>query len=135
MKVVLDTNVLLSGLMLPKSVPGRIVQAWRTARFDLVLSEPLLEEMERALAYPKIRSRIGWDQDSIQRFTLMLRLRSDIVDITNFHVTVPRDPADSPVLATLITSQAECLISGDKDLLVLKEQYPILTPAEFSKKL
>lgn len=54
MKVVLDTNVLLSGLLIPKSIPGRIVQSWHNAHFDLVISEPMLDEIARALTQETI---------------------------------------------------------------------------------
>ena len=135
MKVVLDTNVLISGLMLPDSVPGRIVQAWRAAKFDLVLSEPMLEEIERVLAYGKIHARIGWDKETIRRFVLLLRFKSEVVDITGISVEVASDPSDSLVLATLLASQAECLVSGDKDLLTLGKHYPVLTPTEFARRL
>lgn len=60
MKVVIDTNILLSGLMLPSSIPGRIMQAWRDNRFELVLSQFQLDEIGRVLAYPKIRKRLQW---------------------------------------------------------------------------
>lgn len=65
MRVVLDTNVFVFGLMLPQSLPGRIVAAWRDGEFDLVLSEPMLEEITRVLAYPKISRRLGWDLDKL----------------------------------------------------------------------
>ena len=60
MRVILDTNVLVSGLMFPKSVPGTAVAAWRDGRFDLVLPFAQLGEIGRVLAYPKCaRSCIG----------------------------------------------------------------------------
>jgi len=48
---------------------------------------------------------------------------------------VPRDADDAPVLAALIASHSDCLVSGDQDLLCLKEHYPIETVAEFVKRL
>jgi predicted nucleic acid-binding protein len=48
---------------------------------------------------------------------------------------VPRDPGDDPVLATLLAADADCLVSGDGDLLALRDRYPILTPAEFARRL
>jgi putative PIN family toxin of toxin-antitoxin system len=135
MRIVLDTNVLLSGLMLPTSVPGQIINAWRLAQFDLVLSEPMLNEIARVLTYPKIRKRLYWDDEAIQRFILLLRFKAEIVDISLTKINVPADPADNPILATLIAAHAEYLITGDQDLLVLRQNYPILTPAEFAKKL
>ena len=135
MKVVLDSNVLLSGLMLPESVPGRIVRAWRAAQFELVLSEPMLDEIGRVLAYPKIERRLKWDQETISRFLLLLQFKADVIDISSATVEVPRDPQDVPVLATLVAGGADFLVTGDKDLLTLGHDYPIVTPVEFASRL
>jgi putative PIN family toxin of toxin-antitoxin system len=134
-KVVLDTNVLVSGLMLPDSVPGRIVAAWRGAQFELVLSESLLDEIGRVLSYPKIQGRLRWGQDEIARFLLLLRFKADIVDITGEKASVPRDPGDDPILATLLAADADCLVSGDGDLLAMRDRFPIQSPAEFVRRL
>jgi len=134
-KVVLDTNVLISGLMLPDSVPGRIVAAWRGAQFELAMSDPLLDEIGRVLSYPKIQGRLRWGQDEIARFLLLLRFKADIVDITGEKAGVPRDPGDDPVLATLLAADADCLVSGDADLLALRDRFPIQTRAEFVRRL
>ena len=67
MRAVIDTNVFISGLMLPNSTPGRIINAWRTGHFALVLSEPMLTEISTVLGYPKIRKRIGWNDGTISR--------------------------------------------------------------------
>ena len=135
MKVVLDTNVLVSGLMLPDSVPGRIVAAWRSAQIELAISEPLLDEIGRVLSYPKIQERLRWGQDEIARFLLLLRFKADVVDITGEKASVPSDPGDDPVLAALLAAGADCLVSGDGDLLALRDRFPILTPAEFARRL
>ena len=135
MKVVLDTNVLVSGLMLPDSVPGRIVAAWRSAQIELAISEPLLNEIGRVLSYPKIQERLRWGQDEIARFLLLLRFKADVVDITGEKSSVPGDPGDDPVLAALLAAGADCLVSGDGDLLALRDRFPILTPAEFARRL
>jgi putative PIN family toxin of toxin-antitoxin system len=132
---VLDTDVFVSGLLLPESVPGRIVAAWRDAHFELAFSEPLLEELGRVLSYPKISARLTWDGDEIAHFLLLLRFKTDIVDIAPVKIIVPRDPGDDPVLATLIASKADCLVSGDGDLLALRGKYPIVTPSEFARRL
>ena len=135
MKVVLDTNVLVSGLMLPDSVPGRIVAAWRGAQFELAMSEPQLDEIGRVLSYSKIQRRLRWSQDEIARFLLLLRFKADIVDIRSENISVPCDPGDNPVLATLLAADADCLVSGGSDLLALRDRFPIETPAEFARRL
>jgi putative PIN family toxin of toxin-antitoxin system len=119
--------------MLPDSVPGRIVAAWRGAQFELAVSEPLLDEIGRVLSYSKIQGRLRWGGDEIARFLLLLRFKADIVDIRSEKAGVPRDPGDDPVLATLLAADADCLVSGD--LLALRDRYPILTPAEFARRL
>lgn len=131
MKVVLDTNVLLSGLMLPDSIPGRIVRAWRKTRFDLVSSKEQLAEIARVLTYPKIRKRLHWRRETVERFLRQLYLRSELVEVSDVSQSVPSDPKDQPILASLIASNAEYLVTGDSDLLTLSDRYPIVTPADF----
>ncbi len=135
MKVVFDTNVLLSGLMNPNGAPGRAVNAWRESRFDLVISVHQLAEIARALAYPKIRRVLGWDDQRIEQFIRQLYVRAQIVDLSDVSVEVPSDPDDAPILATFVAAQADVLVSGDSDLLALRPLYAILTPAEFAKNL
>jgi putative PIN family toxin of toxin-antitoxin system len=135
MRVVLDTNILLSGLMYPGSGPGRIVQAWIEARFELVLSYAQLAEIGRTLAYPKIRKVTRWDQAKVDAFLRQLLLRSELVDTDASPVEVAADPTDTPILAALILSGADVLVSGDKALLALRERFAIVTPAEFAARL
>jgi putative PIN family toxin of toxin-antitoxin system len=134
-KVVLDTNVLLSGLMFPDGAPGRLVAAWREARFELVVSVHQLAEIARALAYPKIRRILAWDDRRIEQFIRQLYIRAQIVDLDEISVEVPADSDDAPILATLVAAKADVLITGDGDLLALREEYAILTPAEFVRSL
>lgn len=134
MRIVLDTNVLLSGLMLPDSTPGRIVAAWRRRNFDLLVSEPILEEIARVLAYPKIRKRVGWDSEHISRYIALLRFEAEVVSIAGIEADVPADPDDNHLLATLIAGKADWLITGDSDFDELSGQYPIIAPGEFVRR-
>lgn len=129
LRLVLDTNVLVSGLAYPASVPGRIVGAWRAGHLKLVLSTAILDELARVL--PRL-PRAGIGAADARDLADSLLFLADGVDIT----AIPPDPrlrdaADQPILATLRASQADYLVSGDKDLLALAESYPIVTPAEF----
>ena len=134
MRAVLDTNVLLSGLMYPSSVPGRIVEAWVIGRFDLVMSYAQLAEISRTLNYPKIRKITQWDNTKTEALLRQLLLRAELVETQDTAVEVVADPADTPILASLVASGAEALVTGDNDLLVLREKYPIVTPAEFASR-
>lgn len=135
MKIVLDTNVLLSGLMAPGGAPGRIVKAWFDARFDVVMSLEQLGEIARVLGYPKIHRKLGWDEQRIEQFIRQLYIRAEVIEPHAAAVEVPRDPNDAPILATLIASGADVLVSGDRDLLELRGEHPIQTPAEFVRRL
>jgi putative PIN family toxin of toxin-antitoxin system len=134
MRVVIDTNVFVSGLMLPASVPGRIVATAIAGGFELVLCEAIVEEISAALRYPKVRKRIALSDDELDRYVQALRFVADIVDPAGVVVQVPHDRDDDVILATLVAAKADWLITGDAALLALADQYPILTPAEFGAR-
>lgn len=128
LRVVLDTNVLVSGLAYPGSVPGRIVTAWRQDGLEVALSRYILDELVRVLPrLPRIRMTPAEIRDLADSFMFL----ADIVEPDGTQEPKLRDPADQPVLLTLLAARADYLITGDKDLLALASQYPILTPSEF----
>jgi putative PIN family toxin of toxin-antitoxin system len=128
LRVVLDTNVLVSGLAYPGSVPGRIVTAWRQGGLDVVLSRYILHEMVRVL--PRL-SRVRMTPAEIQDLADNFMFLADVVEPQGVQDADLRDPADQPVLLTFSVAKAHYLISGDKDLLALANRYPIITPADF----
>lgn len=128
LRVVLDTNVLVSGLAYPGSIPGRIVNLWRQGGLDVALSRFILDEVVRVL--PRL-SRIQLSADEIRDMVDSLMFLADIVEPDAEEDESLRDVADQKVLGTLRASRASYLISGDKDLLALGEKYPIITPAVF----
>jgi len=132
MKVLLDTNIFLSGLISPEGVPGQIVQAWRETKFDLVLSDYILGEIGRVLCYHKIISRLGWDQQKIDRFLFLLKMKGSLINPSDVSINVPMDKKDSPILACFLAAKADWLVTGDKHLLALSTQYPnIVKPSVF----
>lgn len=128
LRVVLDTNVLLSGLAYPASFPGRIVGAWKQGSLNLVLSRYLLDEMARVL--PRL-SRIALNQDEIRDLVDSFLFLAEIVEPAPIAEKNLRDAADTPILGTLLAAKADYLITGDKDLLALAHKYPIVAPAAF----
>ncbi|TXL73542.1 putative toxin-antitoxin system toxin component, PIN family [Vineibacter terrae] len=131
MRVVLDTNVVVSGLMLPASRPGRILAAWEAGLFLLVTSDDLLAELADVLDQPKIRRRVRWSKDSIDDYVSTMRAFSHVVNARQYRRPIVRDINDDIVLATMVAGRADWLVTGDKDFLVLAEGYPILSPAAF----
>ena len=131
MKVVLDTNVLVSGLLNREGIPGRLLQGVWDGSLELVLSEPLMAELRGVLDYPKIRKRLVASGIDTELFLDLLPFFTIRVDLSGIEVPLPRDAADQMVLATLVAGGAEWLVSGDDDLLVLADQFPILSPTAF----
>jgi len=127
-RVVLDTNVLVSGLAYPTSIPGRILGAWRNGGLDLVLSRYIVDEMTRVL--PRLR-RFLLNAGEIRDLADTFMLKADIVEPSTEGDASLCDEADQLVLGTLRAARADYLITGDKDLLALAGRYPIITPAAF----
>jgi uncharacterized protein len=134
MRLVLDTNVLVSGLLFPGGPPSRLVKAWRAGAFDLVISDFVIEELVRTWGHLAPRLKVAPNDLADFLDALHVRaelLRTDAEMLASAAAAGLRDPNDVPILAMLIGSDADFLISGDKDLLALAGTYPILSPADF----
>jgi putative PIN family toxin of toxin-antitoxin system len=134
LRVVLDTNVLLSGIAYPASIPGKIMAAWRHGSIEVVLSNFILEELRRVL--PRLQSRHGLNKSEINDLVDSLSLLAETVEPeAGLPEAALRDANDQPVLSTLLAARsasgASYLVTGDKDLLVLADRYPVVTPARF----
>jgi uncharacterized protein len=133
LRVVLDTNVLLSGIAYPGSVPGKIMAAWRHGSIDVLLSSFILEELRCVL--PRLRNRHALSDSEIDDLVDILSIQADVIEAENIDDPELRDANDLPVLGALLaarrTGDVDYLITGDKDLPVLAARYPIVTPAVF----
>lgn len=133
LRVVLDTNVLLSGIAYPASIPGKLLAAWRTGSLDVFLSAYILEELRRVM--PRLAHRHGLTSAEVDCLVDSLFIQADLVEPEMAPVIALRDAADLAVLGTLIAARQVCgaryLVTGDKDLLALADRYPIVTPATF----
>jgi uncharacterized protein len=134
-RIVLDTNVLVSALIVKDSVPSRVLSYWHAGKYQLVTSNEQIEELERVLSYGKISTRIQ-PEEAIE---LVHRLRTAAVLASHLpDVNFSGDPDDNIILATAVAGSADLLISGDtKHLLPLGEveEIPIVTPAEALERL
>jgi len=130
-RVVLDANVLVSGLAYPKGIPGQIVDAWLRGGLAVVLSHYILDEMVRVLPrIPANRLTPGEIRELAESFPSL----AGVVEPDSEIEGALQDPADQKVLGSLRASGADYLITCDKDLLALAEKCPILTPAAFWAK-
>ena len=111
MRVVLDTNVLISALLLENSPPARLVTAWRRGAFTLLSAELQFEELRRATRYPRIRERL--------RPALAGSLVNELKGVAEIVETLPSidlspDPYDNFLLAIAAAGQPDYLVSGDR---------------------
>lgn len=120
-RILLDANVLISAVIRPSGPPGQIVADFlRAHSFDLVLSPAVVAEVERALALPRIRKYLVSPHD-VHVWLVDLVALADLVDDTGRVAGVVRDPDDDVVLAAAGAGRAEVLVTGDQDLLALRE--------------
>ena len=119
MLVVLDTNIIISALLLPSSQPARIVTLWREGRFTLLTAEPQIDELMRVTRYQKIRDKIN--PASTGRLINELRDLTTMVDYLPV-VDISPDPDDNYLLSFSSGGLADYLVTGDKrDLLAIKK--------------
>jgi uncharacterized protein len=126
-RAVLDSNVIVSGLGW-SGAPARIVEAVLADELVLVTSSPLLAELRRVLAYPKLAKAIP-DGSRLVDFVEMASVVVEPLDA----FAVVEDESDNRVLEAAVAASVDYIVSGDEHLLTLGsfQGIPILTPAEF----
>jgi len=117
-RLVVDTNVLVSALLSQTSLPAHLVLLWREGRFDLLTSPDQLDELMRVTRYPKIRERLA----PALAGRLINEVRDLAVMVTNLPVVAASsDPHDNYLLSIASAGEADFLLTGDKrDLLGLR---------------
>lgn len=131
MRLVIDTNVLISALLADTSLPAHLIVLWRQGRFDLLTCAGQLDELRRVTRYPKIRERLA--PALAGRLINELRDLAVVVDDRPI-VSVSPDPNDDYLLAIAAAGAADFLVTGDKrDLLALRlyEGTKIMTVRDF----
>jgi putative PIN family toxin of toxin-antitoxin system len=129
-RAVIDTNVLLSGLLW-RGTPHALIEQVRAGTFTLISSPALLAELGEIIQRPKFRTILVRSHTDPERVLSELRRLADIVDPPPLPAPVSRDPDDDAVLALAVASQADLIVSGDADLLTLGTHagIPIVDPA------
>lgn len=127
---VVDTNVLISARLIAGSVSAQVLERLRDQGAQLLFSPATFAELDSRLRKPKFSRYVTTEE--IERFLEAL------VDVSVLHepamtLTACRDADDDKFLALALDGEADCIVTGDQDLLVLHpyEGIPILTPAAF----
>ena len=133
MRLVLDTNVVVSRFLSPLGPPARVVEHWSAETFVLLVSEPILAEYRRALLYERVRARHGMSEQQVAEVIAGFRQFATLVVPQVALQVIRDDPADDKFLECAVTGGADYIVSGDTHLLRLGEYagIQILSPAGF----
>lgn len=139
LRVVLDTNIFVSSLLVKEGLPAQVLDAWSERKFLLATSPSLVSEIQSTLNYPRIRRKYNITNNDVNQLITLLAEDALVVpgDIEAVSGSVPDDPADEAVLACALDAEADLVVSGDRHLLDLVEYHGIriLTAREFVEKL
>lgn len=133
MRIVLDTNIIVSALAFRKRL-GAIEALWRTKRLVPLVSTAMLKEYVDVLCYAKFGLGKKGATDLLNQ--KLLPYVEGVNESTEPLLALPSDPDDIPFLLAAAGGSADCLVSGDRHLLELngKHLFPILRPADFLKR-
>lgn len=118
-RVVLDTNILVSGVIVPHGAPAAIIAAWRRGRFTLLMSSWQRAELADVLRRPRLTRKYDLTNERIAAVLLLIDTLTVWVDPD---VPLPvdvRDSDDAPILGMALAGEATDLVTGDDDLRVL----------------
>lgn len=130
-RATLDTNVLASGIVSERTAPGQLLAQWRAGRFELVVSEAILVELDRALRRAYFATRVATER-RVEYLASLQRRAEQIPDVP----VIPRvatHSEDDLILATAAAGQVHYLVTGDRQLLRLERyrEVEIVSPRAF----
>lgn len=123
LKVILDTNLLLSSIIIPKGNPNKAIQAWKKDLYILLVSPQSLEELEDVASRKKFLDKYSNFSQSSGELIDALKLGAEMIT-PSFKEDLPihsRDPDDDYLLASALGGNADYLVTGDEDLLILND--------------
>ena len=121
-RVIIDTNILISALVFGCKI-SRLRFAWQEGCFTPLVSKVTTTELIRVLAYPKFRLTPTEQDDLLSDYLLFC----ESIAMPNILPDTPecRDPFDVPFLLLALVGKADYLVTGDRDLLLLKDNFPV----------
>ncbi len=120
-RLVVDTNIIVSGLISSGTPPAKILDAIRSKKITLLISDEVISEYLRVLEYPHIRKYKKITDETISHLTALFVNETERVEIL-YPVHESPDPDDDKFLSAAVGGKADFIVAGDKaDLLSLKE--------------
>ena len=129
MIIVPDTNILVSAEISDQGSVNQLLRSLIAAHY-IVLSEAILNELARVLS-----ARFGYSNEAVSEVVTRLMAVSEIVEPATFDTQICRDPDDDAILGTATAGHADCIVTGDNDLLVLGRfrGVDIIAPSDFAR--
>jgi uncharacterized protein len=136
MRAVVDTGIFVSALIRRRGTIGSILRALQDGCFTVIYTTAILVEIIDVLGRDKIHVKYHIEPDDVSALINLIRLRGELV-IPTQTVNACSDPKNDKFLEAAKVGQADCIVSGDADLLDMGtfEDIPILRPAEFLARL
>ena len=114
-RAVIDTNIWVSSLLNPHGYPAKLRKAFEEGLIEVIISEPILEEIADVLSRPRIRDKYGVTEADIRELLIMIEERSEHV-IVSGDINICRDMDDNLIIETAIKGNAKYLVSRDDDI-------------------
>lgn len=127
MRVLCDTNVLIAALI-ARGVCHELIESC-FVNHAVVVSDFILSELKE-----KLVEKFKYSLETAEAAAALFRSRMEVVTPDSLSTPISRDPDDDNILAAALAGNCECIITGDKDLLVLKQfgDIKILSPRDFA---
>lgn len=133
MKVVLDSNIIISRVLVPSGKPAQVVEQCRKREIEVLTSEAILREYGRVLRYKRVRARHHLSDNQIDEALDAIRVLGFVVEVGVKLEVVTADPDDNIIVECAVAGGADYIVSGDAHLLSLRQYQgiEILSPAAF----
>ena len=133
MRIVLDTNILISAFVSNKGASAQILARCQAGELELLISPESIAELRRVLTYPSLRKRFRYSDEQIEAFVTFLEQAAIVLSPPVSVRAVPADADDDKFVALALAGQAQYLVSGDDHLLQVGQYQgvTILKPAAF----
>jgi putative PIN family toxin of toxin-antitoxin system len=133
MRLVLDTNIYVSNLISEKGNPAKIVRWWLEGEFDVLVSQPIIDEMLRVSGYERIQKKYAQVRENRLEYAALIAEQALWIEPQEKLDVIAADESDNRYVECAVAGGAQYIITGDEHLLELGEYEGIrvLTPAAF----
>ena len=133
-KVVLDSSTLISAFLTPQGTCAEVLRRAQ-GHYELCLSDEIMAETASSLLHDeKSQARYGYEREEVEKFILALDAAATIVSELPQERMVPNDPKDDIIIGTALRAEAQFVITGDRNHLLVLGEYQdiaIITPRQF----